>query len=200
MGLQLTHRVGSLAWWRGAISVLFGVTALWSGTFLTMLVLGLGIYALVDGFSALIASLLARYRRDPGWPLALRGVARIPIGVLVCVRPSAAGPALLFAIVAWAMLTGALDVVAMLDQLRHTYERQRRQSWDGAVRRQRQMSWDGVIERNILYARAEQMSWGDRSDRKLSGVPAERPGDRRLIVGPASHAAQSAGRQEWEQL
>lgn len=192
MGLQFTRKVGSLAWWRGAIAVLFGLTALWSGTFLTMLVLGLGVYVLVDGLSALIASRPARYRRGPGWPLALRGAARIPIGVLVCVRPSAAGPALLSAVVAWAMLTGALDVVAMLD-LRHTHERQRR--WDGAARRQRQVSWYGALEREILYARAEQTSWNNQSDRKPSGVPAERPEDRRLLVGPARHAAQSPGRQ-----
>ncbi|MBN1250401.1 MAG: hypothetical protein JXC32_22245, partial [Anaerolineae bacterium] len=109
MGLRSAHKVKSLTWWRGPIAVLFGLPALWSGTFLTTQVLVLGLFAIAEGMSALIGGLLARSGRGLGWPLALRAMATIPIAVLVCVRPSAAGPALLSAIVAWVMFTGTLD-------------------------------------------------------------------------------------------
>ncbi|MCJ7551656.1 MAG: DUF308 domain-containing protein [Anaerolineae bacterium] len=72
MVTQLTRKVG-LPVWRGMIAVLFGLTALWSGAFLTTLVLGFGVYALADGLSALMASRLDRHRWDHGWALSLKG-------------------------------------------------------------------------------------------------------------------------------
>ena len=130
-------------WWllamRGMIAVLFGLTALWPGAALTTRVVLFGAYALVDGLLALVVSLLDPNEFDHGWVLLLKGLAGIAIGVLTFLWPSATALALLYRIAAWAILTGAFEVVAALD-LR------------SVVEGQRQLAWGNLIEHEMMGA------------------------------------------------
>jgi len=108
-------------WWvvalRGALAVLFGVTALvWPGITLFALVLLFGVYSLVDGVFTLAAALGWRDRgaTDTGgriW-LFVQGVAGIIIGVLAFVWPGITALALLWLIGIWAIVIGVLEVIA----------------------------------------------------------------------------------------
>jgi uncharacterized membrane protein HdeD (DUF308 family) len=124
-------------WWllalRGMIAVLFGLAALvWPGATLTALVLLFGAYALVDGLLALIVSLLDPDEFDRGWVLLLKGLAGIGIGVVTFLWPSVTPQALLYLIAAWAVLTGAFEVVAALD-LRNVVEGERQLAWGNLI-------------------------------------------------------------------
>lgn len=108
-------------WWavamRGALAILFGVTALvWPGITLFALVLLFGAYSLVDGAFTLAAALGRRDRgmTDTGsriW-LVVQGVAGIMIGVLAFVWPGVTALALLWLIAIWAIVIGVLEVIA----------------------------------------------------------------------------------------
>jgi len=122
-------------WWllalRGMVAVLFGLAALvWPGATLKALVLLFGAYALVDGLLALIVSRLDRHEFDHGRVLLLKGLAGIAIGVLTFLWPSVT--ALVYLIAAWAILTGAFEVVAALD-LRNVVEGERHWAWRNVV-------------------------------------------------------------------
>ena len=118
---------------RGMVAVLFGWAALvWPGATLTALVLLFGAYALVDGLLALIVSLLDRHGFDRGWVLLLKGLAGIATGVLTYLWPSVTAQALVYLIAAWAILTGALEVVAAVD-LRNTVEGERQLAWGNLI-------------------------------------------------------------------
>jgi len=124
-------------WWllalRGMIAVLFGLAALVRpGATLTALVLLFGTYALVDGLLALVVSLLGRNEFDHGWALLLKGLVGIAIGVLTFLWPSVTAQALVYLIAAWAILTGAFEVVAALD-LRSVVEGQRQLAWGNLI-------------------------------------------------------------------
>ncbi len=192
MAAQLEHKVGLIIW-REMLATVFGLTVLWSGASLTTLAMLFSAYVLADGLLALI---VRRYRhRDSShnsWGLLLRGVAGIAIGGLGCLRPNVT--ALLPLIGAWAILIGALDVLAVL-RLRNVFERSRQLAWDAMNRRQRQMAWDSAIDRTVRYARAEQITGDNKSERKMR---AERLGDG-LRAEPVGYAAQSAGNHQWGQ-
>jgi uncharacterized membrane protein HdeD (DUF308 family) len=110
-------------WWvvalRGALAILFGVTALvWPGITLFALVLIFGAYSLVDGVCTLAAALGRRDRgaTDTGgriW-LFVQGVAGIIIGVLAFVWPGITALALLWLIGIWAIVIGVLEVIAAI--------------------------------------------------------------------------------------
>ena len=131
-------------WWllalRGMVAVLFGLAALaWPGATLTALVLLFGAYALVDGLLAVIVSLLDRNEFDHAWVLLLKGLAGIATGGLILLWPSVAAQALVYLIAAWAILTGALEVVAAVD-LRNMVEGER------------QLAWGNLIEHEMMGA------------------------------------------------
>jgi len=133
-------------WWllalRGMIAALFGLAALvWPGATLTALVLLFGAYALVDGLLALSVSLPDRHEFDHGWVSLLKGLAGIAIGVLTCLWwPSVTAQALVYLIAAWAILTGAFEVVAAADLRK-------------LVEGERQLAWGNLIEREMMRVR-----------------------------------------------
>jgi uncharacterized membrane protein HdeD (DUF308 family) len=108
-------------WWavalRGALAILFGVTALvWPGITLFALVLLFGAYSLVDGAFTLAAALGWRGSGATGtgdriW-LVVQGIAGIIIGVLAFIWPGITALALLWLIGVWAIVIGALEVIA----------------------------------------------------------------------------------------
>ena len=125
---------------RGMVAVLFGWAALvWPGATLTALALLVGAYALVDGLLALIVSRLDRHEFDHGWVLLFKGLAGIATGVLTYLWPSVTAQALVYLIAAWAILTGALEVVAAVD-LRNMVEGER------------QLAWGNLIEHEMMGA------------------------------------------------
>ena len=195
MAAQLEHKVGLLIW-REMLATVFGLTVLWSGASLTTLVMLFSAYALADGLWALI---VRRYRhRDSGhtsWALLLRGVAGIAIGGIGWLRPNVT--ALLPLIAAWAILTGALDVLAVI-RLRSVPKRSQQIAWDAMIKRQRQITWDSAVARTVSYAHAERIARDNVAERNLR---CPRAGG--LGVGvrakPVGYTAQSAGRHQWGQ-
>ncbi len=152
MVTQLARKWRMLAL-HGMVAVLFGWAALvWPGATLTALVLLFGAYALVDGLLALIVSLLDRYEFDHGWVLLLKGLAGIALGVLTFLWPGDTAQALLYLIAAWAILTGAFEVVAAAD-LRNVVEGERHWAWRNVVEGERQLAWGNLIEREMMGAR-----------------------------------------------
>ena len=102
-------------WWavilRGLIAIAFAVLAFtWPAVTVTTLVLLFGIYALVDGFSSLIAAIVGRHH-DDRWLLALEGVIGIWAGVITLRAPGLTTALLLFFISIWAMATGFLRII-----------------------------------------------------------------------------------------
>ena len=110
-------------WWvfaiRGIAALVFGILAfIWPETTLTVLVLLFGAYALVDGVSLLVA--LARgdtLARRHGWVVGIMGVLGIVAGIVTFVAPGLTALSLLYVVAAWAIATGAFQVVAAI-QLR----------------------------------------------------------------------------------
>jgi len=122
-------------------TALFGLAVLvWPGATLTALVLLFGAYVLVDGLLALIVSQLDRHEFDHGWVLLFKGLAGIAIGVLTYLWPSVTAQSLVYLIAAWAILTGALEVVAAVDLRK-------------LVEGERQLAWGNLIEREMMGAR-----------------------------------------------
>lgn len=101
-------------WWvavlRGAAAVVFGTIALvWPGLTLVALALVFGIFALFDG----VALGFVAYRAGPGNRTALlvQSVLGILVGTASLVWPLAAVIALVYVIGAWAVITGAAEIV-----------------------------------------------------------------------------------------
>ena len=106
-------------WWvaalRGALAVIFGVAAfVWPGLTLEVLVLLFGAYAFVDGVVVVAFGLLAASEHERWWPLVLSGIVGIALGVFTFARPGTVALALVYVIGAWAIVTGALEVVAAI--------------------------------------------------------------------------------------
>jgi uncharacterized membrane protein HdeD (DUF308 family) len=105
-------------WWivavRGVAGIVFGILAFaLPGLTLASLVLLFGAFALVDGAAALIASI----RGDPGtsghrWLMLVIGVAGVTAGILTLINPGITAIALLYAVATWAIVVGAIQVIA----------------------------------------------------------------------------------------
>jgi uncharacterized membrane protein HdeD (DUF308 family) len=106
-------------WWillvRGLAAVLLGVVALvWPGLTVATLILYFGAFALVDGISDVIGSIMNR-KEDPYWWLVLLGgLASIVAGALVFAWPQLTALFLLYMIAARALVTGILDVITAI--------------------------------------------------------------------------------------
>jgi uncharacterized membrane protein HdeD (DUF308 family) len=102
-------------WWvvalRGVAAIVFGILAFaWPGLTLAVLVLLFGVYAILDGLLALYAA--ARSGGKDLWARLLEGVVGIVAGLIAFFMPGLTALALLFVIAAWAILTGAMEVIA----------------------------------------------------------------------------------------
>lgn len=132
---------------RGILAVLIGLATLWSGVAPTSLGWLFGAYALADGFLTLIISWPNHQVTDHGWLRLLKGLPGIALGGLACLLPSLTGQALRVLIIVWALLTGALEVLAVLE-LHSVVTREQRMDWNGMLRRQ--AAWDKPDERKVL--------------------------------------------------
>jgi uncharacterized membrane protein HdeD (DUF308 family) len=103
---------------RGIAAVAFGVlTLVWPGLTITALLLLFGAYALVDGFAHLVAAYRRNQPRETRGVLIVEGLAGVILGVVALVWPGITALALLYVIAAWAIITGAVRIMAAL-QLR----------------------------------------------------------------------------------
>lgn len=123
-------------WWaialRGAVAIAFGILAfLFPGITLLALILLFAAFAIVDGIFALVSGLRGREgRRD--WWLVVGGLAGIAAGIVAIVAPGLTTTALLLLIAAWAIVTGAFELVAAY-QMRRELDREWLLALDGLL-------------------------------------------------------------------
>jgi uncharacterized membrane protein HdeD (DUF308 family) len=103
-------------WWmvalRGLLLLLFGLAAIaWPGATLTVLVLWIGAGFLVNGALVLAAAIVGRDVQGRGW-MALDGLLGVAAGILTFLYPGITGLVLLWLVAGWAILSGALQIVA----------------------------------------------------------------------------------------
>lgn len=125
-------------WWlvalQGVAAIMFGVLALiWPQITLLALVFLFAAYAIVDG----TLSLIRGFRRGgdggrvDGWEIA-RGIIGIAAGVIAFALPDITAYALLLVIAAWAIVSGAIELIAAY-QLRKTIQGEWLLVLDGAL-------------------------------------------------------------------
>lgn len=101
-------------WWvyliKGIIGVLFGIMAFTRPglTLVTLLTL-FGIYALVDGITALWVGGGAH-----SWWLVLAGILGVIAGIYTFIYPGITAVALLYLIVAWAIIRGITEIITAI--------------------------------------------------------------------------------------
>jgi uncharacterized membrane protein HdeD (DUF308 family) len=125
-------------WWlvalQGVAAIVFGILALvWPGITLLALVFLFAAYALVDGVLALIRG----FRRGgegkrPDWWRVARGVVGVAAGVIAFAMPGITAYALLLVIAAWAIVSGAIELMAAY-QFRNVMRREWLLALDGGV-------------------------------------------------------------------
>lgn len=107
-------------WWsfvlRGVLAIIFGVFAfLLPDLTLAALVLLFGAYAIVDGGFAIWAVIVGEVPRgDRWWSLLIEGMLGIVAGLIALLLPAITAIALVYLIAGWAIVTGALEVVAAI--------------------------------------------------------------------------------------
>ena len=104
-------------WWiialQGVAAFVFGIlTLVWPEITLLVLVFLFAAYALVDGVLALIRSVRDGKGGRPDWWQVARGVVGIAAGLIAFAMPDITAYALLLVIAAWAIVSGAIRVVA----------------------------------------------------------------------------------------
>jgi uncharacterized membrane protein HdeD (DUF308 family) len=109
--------IGLSRWWwtfvlRGAVAIGFGVLAFLSpGWGLAILVVLFGIWALIDGIGSLIGAIRTRGQDRSWWLELLEGLAGVAAGVVALAFPEFAAQVLILLIAAWAVVTGAIEIV-----------------------------------------------------------------------------------------
>src|SRR5215471_8939042 len=106
-------------WWApatsGVLAILAGIAAfVWPDKTFEALVLLVGVYAFVRGSIWLAFGLLAANAHERWWPLVVNGVVGIALGVLAFAETQIMAVALVSLVGAWAVLTGALEIVAAI--------------------------------------------------------------------------------------
>lgn len=98
---------------RGIVGIVAGIFAmLWPGITIVFLVLLFGAYAFIDGMANVVIGARRAPGRERSWAAILQGIVGIVAGVLAFVWPGITALALLLWIAAWAVVTGAFEIVA----------------------------------------------------------------------------------------
>ena len=84
------------------------------GVTLAALILLFGGYALVEGVLNGTAAVRGRGDDQPWWARLLEGLVSIAAGIIAFAVPGLTALALLYVIAAWAIVTGALEIVAAI--------------------------------------------------------------------------------------
>jgi uncharacterized membrane protein HdeD (DUF308 family) len=96
-------------------AVAFGAAAFaWPGMTLVMLIWLFGANALVGGFFTIVSAMKHRQEYQEWWVLLLSGVVSLCAGLVAYIYPALTGLALLYVIAAWAVVTGALEIISAI--------------------------------------------------------------------------------------
>jgi uncharacterized membrane protein HdeD (DUF308 family) len=97
---------------RGAVAIVFGILAfLLPGATIGALILLFAAYAIVDGASHVVTGIRGRSGDGPDLLMILGGVVGIVAGVIAVALPGLTALALLALIGAWAIVTGAAEIL-----------------------------------------------------------------------------------------
>jgi uncharacterized membrane protein HdeD (DUF308 family) len=111
---QLIGNFRTMILFRGIAAVLFGIiTLVWPGLTVSTLVLLFGLFAVVNGITTVAHAL--RNTGEQGWVvLLIEGILSILAGVVALVWPNITTLAFLYVLVAWAIVTGVMEILAPL--------------------------------------------------------------------------------------
>ena len=106
-------------WWslviRGLVAIVLGiVTFAWPGITVGALVLLFGVYALLDGVVSIVGAWKAARVHERWGALILEGIIGIAAAAVTAILPGITALALVYLIAAWALVTGALEIVAAI--------------------------------------------------------------------------------------
>ena len=107
------------SWWivllRGIGAVLFGILAFaWPGVTLASLVIVFGIYAIIDGVSAIAVGFAGGAVGAPWWQMVLVGIVGVVAGILTFLWPGVTAVVLLALIAAWSIVRGVVEIFAAI--------------------------------------------------------------------------------------
>ena len=107
-------------WWaiaiRGIAAILFGLCAFFiPGAALWALVILFGAYCLVDGVFAIVAALRAAQAHERWAQLLFAGIFGIFIAAITLFEPGFTALALVYIMAAWAVVTGAFELIAAFE-------------------------------------------------------------------------------------
>jgi uncharacterized membrane protein HdeD (DUF308 family) len=127
----------SINWWalavRGVVAIGFGVLAfLLPGATIGALILLFAAYAIVDGASHVVTGFRGRSGDGPDFLMILGGVVGIVAGIFAVALPGLTALALLTLIGAWAIVTGAAEIL-MAYRLRKEIRGEWLLAFDGAI-------------------------------------------------------------------
>jgi uncharacterized membrane protein HdeD (DUF308 family) len=127
----------SINWWalalRGVVAIGFGILAfLLPGATIGALILLFAAYAIVDGASHVVTGIRGRSGDGPDFLMILGGVVGIVAGIFAVALPGLTALALLALIGAWAIVTGAAEIL-MAYRLRKEIRGEWLLAFDGAI-------------------------------------------------------------------
>jgi uncharacterized membrane protein HdeD (DUF308 family) len=110
-GEQILARIWKVTALRGILAIAFAVVILvWPSIGLTALIALFGAFALVSGVTTIVGAFSFHMKGgDRAW-LVIDGILGIAVGVVVFVWPDLSALGLLYAIAAWAIATGILEM------------------------------------------------------------------------------------------
>ena len=117
MGFTIATAVALARWWwtfilRGPVAIAFGILAFLSPAWgITILVALFAAWALIDGFTDIMAGIQSRGRDKSWWLSILEGVVGVIAGILALLLPPAfVAEVLVYIIGAWAIVTGVFEI------------------------------------------------------------------------------------------
>jgi len=117
MSFDRTETIGLARWWwtfivRGMLAILFGVLAFWAPAYGIAILVGLfAAWAIIDGAGNLVAGIRTRGQDHSWWLEVLEGLVSVAAGVIAILLPDYAAQALVLILAAWAVVTGAIEIV-----------------------------------------------------------------------------------------
>jgi uncharacterized membrane protein HdeD (DUF308 family) len=112
-------------WWaaafRGLVAVVIGIVAMsWPALTLTVLLVLLGTYFILDGIFALIAGFHASDQGRSWWPYVLEGLLSLVVGVLAFIHPATVALFVLLLVAFRCVVTGFVTIASAIWLRRET--------------------------------------------------------------------------------